>query len=282
MPSRQQSKGKAGQSKKEPRQSKKASSGAKQDAQQRGCYVYGVIPADVKTDRGATGVGDPPGKVSVVRQGEIAALVSEVDIGNPLGSPEDLAGHDRLLSAVVTEVPVLPMRFGAVMTDVGAVKEELLGPAYEEFTDALKGLEGKVEFVVKGRYVEETILREVLSEVPEAQRLCERIQGQPTDATRNERIRLGELINQAISAKRDHDTNTFLRALEPCSVSSRVREPTHEEDAAHVALLVELDRQNELMDAVDQLRDEWDGRVDFQVLGPMAAYDFVVAAPRSS
>lgn len=261
--------------------SKEASSGTEHGAQQKGCYVYGVIPADVESDTDARGIGDPPGKVTIVRQGEIAALVSEVDTDNPLGSPEDFAAHHRLLSAVVAEVPVLPMRFGAVVTDAHAVREELLEPAHQEFTAALKELEGKAEYVIKGRYVEETLLSEVLSGVPEAQRLREQIQGQPPEATRNQRIRLGELINQAIATKRDQDTNTLLSTLEPVCVSSSVREPTHEEDAAHVALLVELGREDELMDAVDDLRNEWDGRVDLQVLGPMAAYDFVVAAPPS-
>jgi hypothetical protein len=263
-------------------QSKEASSGAQHEAEQTGCYVYGVIPADVESNTDTRGIGDPPGKVTIVRQGEIAALVSEVDIENPLGSPEDFAAHHRLLSAVVAEVPVLPMRFGAVVTNARAVREELLEPALPEFTAALKELEGKAEFVVKGRYAEETILSEVLSEVPEAQRLRQQIQGQPPDATRDHRIRLGELINQAIGAKRERDTDTLLSALEPFCVSSRVREPTHEEDAVHVALLVELGGEDDFMDAVDDLRHKWDARVDLQVVGPMAAYDFVVATPPSS
>ncbi|MBO0727739.1 MAG: GvpL/GvpF family gas vesicle protein [Acidimicrobiaceae bacterium] len=241
-----------------------------------------MIPADVESDSDARGVGNPPARISVVRHGHVAALVSEVDLGKPLGTPEDLAAHHRVLSAVVVEVPVLPMRFGAVVTDIGAVKEELLGPLHEGFSAALKELEGKAEFVVKGRYREETILLEVLSEVPEARRLGSQIQDQPSNATRNERFRLGELINQAIAIKRNQDTDTVLRTLEHRCVSSRVREPTHEEDAAHVAVLVELEGEEELMDAVDDLRKMWDGRVDLQVLGPMAAYDFVVAAPPPS
>lgn len=52
--------------------------------------------------------------------------------------------------------------------------------AQQEFSAALEELEGNAQFVVKGRYVEETILSEVLSELPEAQRLREQIQGQPT------------------------------------------------------------------------------------------------------
>ncbi|MFD0885570.1 GvpL/GvpF family gas vesicle protein, partial [Streptosporangium algeriense] len=41
-------------------------------------YVYGIVPGDTEVDADARGVGDPPGRVRLVRHGEIAALTSEV------------------------------------------------------------------------------------------------------------------------------------------------------------------------------------------------------------
>ncbi|NKX08392.1 hypothetical protein GS944_15560 [Rhodococcus hoagii] len=41
---------------------------------------------------------------------------------------------------------------------------ELLEPYRDEFHEALEQLEGKVEFVVKGKYVEDAILREILAD----------------------------------------------------------------------------------------------------------------------
>jgi Gas vesicle synthesis protein GvpL/GvpF len=108
----------------------------------RGCYVYGIVPHDVEPVPGALGVGDPAGQVQVVRHGEIAALVSEVNVARPLGRPEDLRAHQELLDGTVTTVPVLPFRFGAVMTDAGAVAEELLAPQHEEFAAALEDSTG--------------------------------------------------------------------------------------------------------------------------------------------
>lgn len=242
------------------------------------CYLYGVVPADVETDPEARGVGDPPGRVTVIRHGDIAALVSEIARDKPLGTPEDLQAHEALLDAAAAEVPVLPLRFGAAMSDPDAVAEEFLAPHHDDFAAALKELEGRAEYVVKGRYVQQAVLREVLAESPEAARLRERISGTEDDAaTRNDRIALGELVNRAIARKRDEDTRTLVEALSPLGATVNVREPTHEEDAAHVALLVETARQPELVDTVREIAERWRGRVTMRLLGPLAAYDFVIA-----
>ena len=46
--------------------------------QTAGVYVYGIVPADVEPGGDATGVAD--GKVDVVTDGDIAAVVSEISV----------------------------------------------------------------------------------------------------------------------------------------------------------------------------------------------------------
>ena len=258
-------------------------SGEPATAPRRGCYVYGIVPHDVQPVPGAEGVGDPPGRVQVVRHGGIAALVSEIDLTHPLGQPEDLRAHQQLLDGAATEVPVLPFRFGAVVADAQAVAEELLAPHEQEFTAALAALEGRVEYVIKGRYVEQAVLREVLAENSQAARLREQI-GRIGDeaATRHLRIQLGELINQAVAAKRVADTRALGVVLAGHVVASSVREPTHEMDAAYVAVLAQTAHQDQLENAVSQLADVWQGRITLRLLGPMAAYDFAITHPPDS
>jgi hypothetical protein len=244
----------------------------------RGYYVYGIVPEDVEPTDEASGVGDPPARVDVIRHGEIAALVSVVDVSRPLGRPDDLMAHQRLLDASAAEAPVLPVRFGAVLDSSRAVVDELLAPHHDEFAAALEDLEGHAEYVVKGRYVQDAVLREILTENADAARLRDDIRGtHDENATRDARIRLGELVTQAISAKREQDTRTLADAVSQVSAARTVREPTHEEDAVHVALLVDTDKQEELEEAVDSLARDWDGRVDLRLLGPMAPYDFITA-----
>ncbi len=68
---------------------------------------------------------------------------SEISVDRPLGTPEDLQAHAHLLDGTSGVAPVLPLRFGAVMTDDTAVEEELLAAHADEFAAALQELEGR-------------------------------------------------------------------------------------------------------------------------------------------
>jgi len=252
-----------------------------ESADRQGCYVYGIFPGDVQVDSDVTGVGDPPAGIKAVRDGDLAAVISTVELGRPLGTPEDLRAHKRILDDSVTEVPVLPMRFGSVLSDEDAVATELLQANHDEFAAALREIDGRVQYVVKGRYVEPAILAEVLSENREAQRLRQKIKGADPAATRDASIQLGEIVSDAIEVKRADDSRLLSERMDGHCVASAVRAPSHELDAAHVALLIEQGREDELERVIDRLAADWEGRVDLRILGPMAAYDFVVtSAPR--
>ena len=246
----------------------------RQEPRTSGIYVYGIVPADVEAGEDAVGVCDEA--VSIVTHGDIAALVSEISVDRRLGKPEDLQAHANLLNGTARVAPVLPLRFGAVLTDTDAVKDELLTAHADEFAAALAELEGLAQYIVKGRYVEKAILREVIEENEQASRLRDTIRDQPEEVTRDARMALGEIVSNAMVAKREEDTRAVVDALTALTDFLNVREPTHEEEAAQVAVLVEVARQDELENIVGELAQQWDGRVEMRLLGPLAAYDFVV------
>jgi hypothetical protein len=246
-----------------------------QGAGNKAVYVYGILPGDIELEPGTTGVGDPPAEVRVIRNGDLAALVSDVDTDKPLGRPEDLYAHEELLDSSAADVPILPLRFGAVVADDDAVAEELLGAHYDEFTAALQQLEGHAEYVVRGRYIEDAILREVLSEDRRADQLRDRIRDADEEATRELRMQLGEIVGDAVAAKREQDTRAVGDALAGHVAASVLRPPTHDLDAVHVALLVESGAADDVEETVQRLADDWSGRVELRLMGPLAAYDFV-------
>ncbi|UBU14557.1 GvpL/GvpF family gas vesicle protein [Nonomuraea gerenzanensis] len=250
---------------------------ATRQSQNLGSYVYGIVPAGTKVPADVQGLGDPAGKVRVIEHEGIAALVSDVNVDQPLGRPGDFLAHEGLLDAVAAEGAVLPFRFGGVLASADAVVEELLAPHHDDFASALEQIKGHTEFVVKGRYDERTVLAEILAESPEAQGLRQAIKGKPEDATRNERIRLGEIITASVEAKRAMDTQMLLDGLSGHYIQASLRDPTHEWDAVHVALLAKRDGQKTLEKAMNEFGERWAGRVDMRLLGPMAPYDFVIA-----
>ena len=240
-----------------------------------GVYVYGILQGDIEVEAGTPGVGDPAGEIRAVRYQDLTALVSNVDLDRPLGRAEDLFTHEELLDGAAASMAVLPLRFGAVLASDDAVADELLGPHYDEFAAALQQLDGHAEYVVKGRYVEQAVLGEILAENPEAAQLGQQISGADPDATRDQRIQLGEIVSNAIEARRQADTRALGDAVADQVAASVVRPPSHELDAVYAAFLVETGKAEALRQAVEQLASEWGDRMDLRLVGPLAAYDFV-------
>lgn len=69
-------------SRSQPQKAEGSSTTAAKDAgmqQQKGIYVYGILPADIEVAVGIPGVGEHPGLLRDVRCDGLAALISEVD-----------------------------------------------------------------------------------------------------------------------------------------------------------------------------------------------------------
>jgi hypothetical protein len=178
-------------------------------------------------------------------------------------------------------VPVLPVRFGAVVANEAAVVAELLEPSYNEFSTALSELEGFQEYIVKGRYVRDTILREILSEDPEAAALAASTFDASPDASGDGRIQLTGLISERLADKRALDSRQLGDALAARASTSAVRPPADELEAVHTAFLVRATEVDQMVSAAQELAAGWEGRIELRIVGPVAAYDFVGTAGTS-
>ena len=96
-------------------------------------------------------------------------------------------------------------------------------------------------------------------------------------ARSNARAGLGETSSETVTARRGEDTRVLRQAMEGICVASVVKEPAHELDAVHVAFLVAIDEEREVERVIEDLVREWEGRIEVELRGPMAVYDFVRA-----
>jgi hypothetical protein len=254
-------------------------SSAQEQPEDIGSYVYGIlhsgqrIPDDIDpVPPGAEGAEHGLGLVS---SGPLAAVVSDISTDRPLGRREDLLAHERVLNAIAAQVPVLPMRFGAVVSDDDAVREELLDPHHEYFVRALEEIADYVQFSLRGDYEEDAVLTRIVEENPAISDLRERIHGVDEDASYYDRIKLGEAVSQAMDTLRENDANAVLDALERYARATVVKEVGGDSGAVHVAFLVPRDHRTDFERAVDDLGDAWSGRVDLRLFGPTACFDFL-------
>jgi Gas vesicle synthesis protein GvpL/GvpF len=236
-------------------------------------YVYGVVAADAVLPEGLRGLG-PSGTVSLLADGQIAAVVGDVPVDRPLGTRDDLIAHETVVDAVAGATTILPMRFPAVIEEAGVV-DELLGPNEEFFLRALTDLEGRVQYTVKGRYEQDVVLREVLEDDEDLRALQEHVRFLPEDASYYDRVKLGELVVAALEQRREADAAELYDRLEALAVDVVPHQPSQPEDVIDAALLIARTDIEAFGEAIEGLGEAWSGRIRFRLLGPLAPYDFV-------
>ena len=90
---------------------------------------------------------------------------------------------------------------------------------------------------------------------------------------------LDEMTECRLEAERERDTRRLVEVLGDTVVDCRELPPTHEEDAAHLAVMVPTAKRDEFDEALRKLADdEWRDWATVRLLGPLAPYDFVQAS----
>ncbi|MCF2127183.1 GvpL/GvpF family gas vesicle protein [Strepomyces sp. STD 3.1] len=238
-------------------------------------YVYGITAAThpaLPEDTG--GVGDPPRGIRILKQGGLAAVVSDAPEGlRP--KRRELLAHQTVLSEVGAEGCVLPMRFGSVAPDDSAVTGVLAERA-EHYEERLRALDGRVEYNIKATHDEEAVLHHVMAQHPEIRALAD-ANRQAGGGSYENKIQLGEMVAAAVKGKEAEDATTLERALEPDADAVSVG-PESTGWLANVSFLVKRDSAEEFLAAVERARRDMP-HLDVRVNGPLPPYSFVEPGP---
>src|ERR1700759_4061759 len=119
-------------------------------------YVYGIMRKRDAAAAVANAAAERP--VDAVDHDRISALVGETPDGELRLRRDNILGHADVLQSAFEAGPVLPFRFGSVVSDADAVVRELLAPQSEQLAGRLDVLDGKAEMQVKAVFAEEPLL----------------------------------------------------------------------------------------------------------------------------
>lgn len=234
-------------------------------------YVYGVVPRAEQDRLAVTGVDGS--KVELVEHDGFAALTSRVRT-DTLQAARELRAHWSVLQQACEAATVLPVRFGTVLEDERAVREQLLEANAGQLDELLGHLRGCIQMTVKGSYDEDRLLRAIVSSSPALSALATRVRDKPQAAAYYDRIQLGEGIAGAVAERRQRDELHALDVLEPAAVAARVEEASGAFDAFNLAFLVKRTGQREFSRRVRAVIEAFDGLIDVRYLGPLPPYSF--------
>ncbi|MFD7703097.1 GvpL/GvpF family gas vesicle protein [Streptomyces caelestis] len=238
-------------------------------------YVYGITAASHPSlPEGMGGVGDPSRPVRILREGELAAVVSDAPEGlRP--KRRELLAHQNVLSEIGAAGCVLPMRFGSVAPDDDSVTGVLAERA-EHYLERLRALDDRVEYNVKANHVEDAVLHHVMAGNPEIRALAE-ANRQSGGGSYEDKIRLGEMVAAAVKSKESEDGAALEQALEGVADAVSVG-PESTGWLANVSYLVKRETAEEFLSAVEQVRKDMP-HLEVRLNGPLPPYSFVEPGP---
>lgn len=230
-------------------------------------YVVGIVAAGTQLPDSDSAA--PFTRLRLVESGALAAVVVTPPADRSLGRAQDLLAHDRLLAELVAAgTPVVPLRFGTVMSDDDQVVSEVLDASLEAL---LAEVTDRVQYTVKVRFEQDAVLSELLREEPEIRRLRE-LAG--TQESFDVKLRLGQLVVEALDRRRPAVADDIVRELGD-EVAMRLHETSAPEDVLSAAFLVERGRIEAFEAQVERVAEHHAGLLRVRLVGPTAAYDFV-------
>lgn len=238
-------------------------------------YIYGITSAaHPSLPDGMGGIGDPSRTVRVLREGPLAAVVSDApDDLRP--KRRDLLAHQGVLAEAGGGGPVLPMRFGSLAPDDEAVTTVLAERA-GHYQERLGALDGKVEYNVKARHDEDALLHQVMAENTEVRTAAE-ANRQASGGSYEDRLRLGELVVSAVQAREADDAVELQHLLAPAADAVSAG-PESTGWLANVSFLVDRKKAENFLASIDDIRHS-QPHLDLTVNGPLPPYSFVEPGP---
>jgi hypothetical protein len=237
-------------------------------------WVYGVVPSDAalrELERGSDGLPE----VWIVEAGDLAAIVGEAPANDEKATRNQALAHAHVLEAAILDAPVVPFRFGIIVSSDHDVGTDLLDAQHDDLARLLNRVEGRLQMTLKVYYDEETVLREIVDDEPDIATLREEMREGSEEATRDVRVRLGELVSDAVDERRKRDAAEILERLKPVSVAAATDPLEKEFMVLNAPFLIERERQREFEDAGEEAAGERRDRMRFRLLGPMPAYNFI-------
>lgn len=235
-----------------------------------GVYLYGVTWSGGGAPRSG-GIRDAV--VRDVEHGKIAAIVSDVGAEPLRAKRRDLLRHSDVLQNAFAYAPVLPFRFGMVMSSDKSIVDDILAPRHEELVTLLQRLDGLVELRVRASFVEDAILAEIVGGDNRIAQLRDVTRTASANDARH--VELGELVARSLAAKRASAADEVVGSLAAHAREAHVDEQREELEVLRASFLVEERAVRKLEKAAETLAARNRGRIAFDLVGPMPPHSFV-------
>lgn len=241
-----------------------------------GLYVYAVGRSDDGELPPLQGVFDRPAYRLDV--GSLYAVVSECPVGAVRAERRNIAATQRVLAALNAKFDLLPMAFGTITKS----KDDLrlfLDEHRETLTAQLQRISGAIEMSLRLSLEVPDPIAYVVERTPALKAARERTFHSRRAPSYDDRIRLGQMVDDALRQYRDARTSQVM-AVVGASCAELIALPVRgEKEIANLAALVSRSDLDRFEAAVHELAAQTDEDIAFNIGGPWLPHNFVQFDP---
>jgi hypothetical protein len=237
-----------------------------------GRYLYAIVPGTEAKSHGGLGING--GRVYTIADGDVAAVVS--DVINQKIRPErrHFAAHQGVLKKLMEDTDLLPMSFGIISAGPKAVRG-FLERNHDAISTELRRVSGKVEMGLKVSWDVANIFDYMVSTHPELLEARDRLLSSPRKPTQEEKIEIGQLFEELLTADRERHTGLVEDVIGPKCSEVKRNKCRDERNVMNLACLVGRGSLADFESVVLEAAGLFDDNYVFDYNGPWAPHNFV-------
>ncbi|MFH1525798.1 MAG: GvpL/GvpF family gas vesicle protein [Bacteroidota bacterium] len=240
-----------------------------------GKYIYCIIGTDQDRYFGSIGVGGRGDEVLTIGYDDLGMVVSNHPLTQIDVNRENMLTHEKVIEKVMEEFDsVLPVRYGNIAANADEIRN-LLDRRYREFKNLLRDMDHKIELGVKGLWENmDIVFKEIIEENKEIKKAKEEIQNAAEETTRQSKIEIGKLVDEALQKKKEKETQCIIDFLQKAYVDLKCNKTVNDEMFMNAAFLVDRGREKEFDNIMDDLSEKYKDKVTFKYTGPLPVFNF--------
>ena len=243
---------------------------------ENGKYMYGFISTNEHKNLGFIGIEH--GEVHTFPHEDIAAVVSDSPLIEFDSLPREillrnLAIYQAVIEKVMKSHHIIPVKFGTMVQGEEELKR-ILEKGYGQINRNLKEMENKIELDVAALWVNVAAVLREIGEEEEIKRLKEEAASKPPDEIFEIKINLGKMVKTLLNKKREGLASEILNILKKEAEDHRSHDVMDDSMIMNVGFLIHKDKEDLFESKVHQLDKQYNGRINFRIVGPLPPYSF--------
>jgi hypothetical protein len=241
-----------------------------------GKYIYGIIRNSEPLDYGPIGIGKRADRVYGVSYNGITACVSSSPNIIYEARRVNMIAHEKVLEEMMKQFTVLPVQFSTITEhNDDAVILRIIKREYRKFDKTLTKMEGKKELGLKVLAQGAVIYESILEKYDNIKNLRNKLMNLPVDKSYYQRMKIGEMVAEALKKETENYKDAILGALSPLSADVKINDNYGDMMILNAAFLIKNTSESAFDKVVTDLAEQFGRFMTFKYVGTLPMYNFV-------